>query len=159
MVFQSELAQASIVYKEVRDKIVSVVWNRAQMAAPTPMHVGQVGREGSDYAEWFGEGGEDLEGDGEQEYGGDVMAIGKGGVRCYCCGGSGHYSRDCATPQSKFSGGKGGGGKGCSKGKGGWYLMKEGNGLGKTNCDNFGDRSYRKGPQGYQPRRRGKGKR
>ena len=93
MVFQLGTGQADVDYKEIRDKIVSVAGNRAQMATPVPMDVGQVDREESSFEEWFGGEGYEKQ---VAEYGcdGEVMAIGKGDGRCYRCGGSGHFSRD-----------------------------------------------------------------
>jgi hypothetical protein len=104
------------------------------------MDVGQVDREESSFEEWFGGEGYEKQ---VAEYGcdGEVMAIGKGDGRCYRCGGSGHFSRDCATPEANK-----GKGKGNFKGKS-TYPIKGGKGFGRTNNDGYNG-YYSNGPKG-----------
>lgn len=96
-VFQQGQLGKKLLYREVRDKIMSIASHRTQMVTPAPMDVGCLG----EAEEWEGE---------EQQ---DIDAVTRG--NCYACGGWGHLARDCATRAAK--GGKGGHKGGKSGGK------------------------------------------
>ena len=112
MVFQMGRAGEDLKYREVRDKVMSIASHRAQMATPTPMDIGRVGDYHYDYNdgefEQWGETGPEL----------DVDAVGAS-VVCHRCGGWGHMARDCPTPDTKGSKGKGAGKSG-DVGQKGW---------------------------------------
>ena len=81
----------------------------------------------------------------DQEHSCETLALGKGGIYCYRCGGQGHIAAKCATPEPVKGGGKGKGEqfKGNKGGKGG----KSGkNGKGKSDwagyCSYCGKRGH-----------------
>ena len=123
IVFQNQGA-GDVVYGSVKDKVLSVAASRNQQAAPTPMDIGAVNEEKIGAVEE------------EPEEGKEINQLGEGGKgKCYNCGGYGHMSKGCPSPQ----------GKGYSKGdKGkGWKGYPTGGGKGEDReCYNCGKKKW-----------------
>ena len=108
IVFQNQGA-GDVVYESVKDKVLSVAASRIQQAAPTPMDIGAVNEEKIGAVEE------------EPKEGEEINQLGKGGKgKCYNCGGYGHMSKGCPSPQGKgySKGDKGKGWKGYPTGGG-----------------------------------------
>ena len=102
-------------YKRVKDKGVSLVGHRIQMASPTPMDIGAVSNSSEhcnhDHSYYVS----NCNGEPEIEIG-QVRGYGKGNMQCYDCGGYGHIARDCPKPRQPKDYGKGQHADGCGKG-------------------------------------------
>ena len=124
-IMQQMCKDESYSYDTIRDQVVGVANQKIQMANPTPMDIGQMGGGGGDEP--------------------DLDAVNKANVKCYNCGGFGHYhySRECTEQK---------GGKGVSKGQ-------QGPGKGQQQWSpNYHDKGYQpKGIGGKGDPKGGKG--
>ena len=119
IVFQSGKVGETLVYREVRDRIMAIASHRSyEMSHPVPMDVGCVDDHGPD--------------DGTPEEA-DIDAI---SGECYNCGGWGHASRECPSKPG-FQKGKGKGAKTTGGKSAGKSNNKGGKSGGKSNGKGF----------------------
>jgi len=112
---QNALIQQAEKYEEyvpTKEKILSIVEAKIAMKNPDDMDTS-----GVDQSSWTTQQWLDWDAGGDDEEAVDM--VGKGGVQCYRCGGQGHMSKNCATPEPAKGKSKGNakGAKGSSKGK------------------------------------------
>ena len=143
-------------YKELKDKIISIVENRVSLAegGKTAMDIGAV--QGRVQEEWYGDDhyAEDFE----------IGAV-NANMQCHKCQGWGHFARECASAgkgigkDSGKSGGKGyPGGKGGYSGKGGESGNYGKGDYGKSYGKGDYGKSYGKGSYGKGDYGKGEGK-
>jgi len=119
---QNALIQQADKYEEygpTKEKIISIVEAKIAMKSPDDMDVDWLAKENE---AWYG----------NQENDEDIDWLGKGGgIQCHRCGGLGHISKNCGSPEPAKGKSKGQGknGKGDGKGgKNGKFGYKGGNG-------------------------------
>ena len=140
-----------LTYTELRDHILGMANQKAQLNRPVPMDTNCIDvKPGDEGPNWD-------EGSWDEGWGVDAVSM---NTLCYACWGYGHFARDCPLG-NKGKGEKGDKGKG--KGKTGFYGKgdkgkgkgksgfkgKGDKGKGKGKGDGWGPYSYGKGYQGY----------
>lgn len=146
------------VFKDIIDKVKSVINSEIIKSTPTPMEGVTIGAMAERYGEansmtdWSGYEC-DWNNDGQFAYYGDAEINAVGNGECFTCGQKGHRSAECPKGKGKGMFGKGAGGKG-NYGKGSFGKGNFGKGnFGKGGYFNMAAKGFDKG-QWEQPRRR-----